>query len=436
MTSEVGNPSPSATLQSCLCSTASSFDTIEEAIADIRAGKLVIVVDDEDRENEGDFIGAAEKITPELVNFMTKYGRGLICVALTPERTIELDLDLMTPTNTALHETAFTVSVDYRHGTTTGISAADRAATIRALADPSVRPSDFARPGHVFPLRARPGGVLRRAGHTEAAVDLARLAGLYPAGVLVEILNDDGTMARVPELIELARRFGLRIITIKDLIAYRMRIERLINRLVEVDLPTKYGNFRLIAYEERYTGDVHLALVKGSWQEDEPVLVRVHSQCVTGDIFGSLRCDCGEQLAAAMRRVEAEGRGVVLYMKQEGRGIGLINKLRAYKLQEEQGLDTVEANLALGFQIDHRDYGIGCQILRDLGIRKLRLMTNNPRKRVGLAGYGLEIVERVPIEIPPNEVNRRYLLTKRDRMGHLILNYLDEHDRNALGQLF
>jgi 3,4-dihydroxy 2-butanone 4-phosphate synthase/GTP cyclohydrolase II len=416
--------------------TASSFDTIEEAIADIRAGKLVIVVDDEDRENEGDFIGAAEKITPELVNFMTKYGRGLICVALTPERTIELDLDLMTPTNTALHETAFTVSVDYRHGTTTGISAADRAATIRALADPSVRPSDFARPGHVFPLRARPGGVLRRAGHTEAAVDLARLAGLYPAGVLVEILNDDGTMARVPELIELARRFGLRIITIKDLIAYRMRIERLINRLVEVDLPTKYGNFRLIAYEERYTGDVHLALVKGSWQEDEPVLVRVHSQCVTGDIFGSLRCDCGEQLAAAMRRVEAEGRGVVLYMKQEGRGIGLINKLRAYKLQEEQGLDTVEANLALGFQIDHRDYGIGCQILRDLGIRKLRLMTNNPRKRVGLAGYGLEIVERVPIEIPPNEVNRRYLLTKRDRMGHLILNYLDEHDRNALGQLF
>uniref|UniRef100_A0A7V2F6A0 Riboflavin biosynthesis protein RibBA n=1 Tax=Rhodothermus marinus TaxID=29549 RepID=A0A7V2F6A0_RHOMR len=409
---------------------------MEDAIADIRAGKLVIVVDDEDRENEGDFIGAAEKITPEWVNFMTKYGRGLICVALTPERTVELDLDLMTPTNTALHETAFTVSVDYRHGTTTGISAADRAATIRALADPTARPSDFARPGHVFPLRARPGGVLRRAGHTEAAVDLARLAGLYPAGVLVEILNDDGTMARVPELVALARQFGLRLITIKDLIAYRMRTERLINRLVEVDLPTKYGNFRLIAYEERYTGDVHLALVKGSWQEDEPVLVRVHSQCVTGDIFGSLRCDCGEQLAAAMRRVEAEGRGVVLYMKQEGRGIGLVNKLRAYKLQDEQGLDTVEANLALGFQMDHRDYGIGCQILRDLGIRKLRLMTNNPRKRVGLAGYGLEIVERVPIEIPPNEVNRRYLLTKRDRMGHLILNHLDEHDRSVLGQLF
>ncbi len=416
--------------------TASLFDTIEDAISDIRAGKLVIVIDDEDRENEGDFIGAAEKITPEWVNFMTKYGRGLICVALTPERTIELDLDLMTPTNTALHETAFTVSVDYRHGTTTGISAADRAATIRALADPTARPSDFARPGHVFPLRARPGGVLRRAGHTEAAVDLARLAGLYPAGVLVEILNDDGTMARVPELVALARQFGLRLITIKDLIAYRMRTERLINRLVEVDLPTKYGNFRLIAYEERYTGDVHLALVKGSWQEDEPVLVRVHSQCVTGDIFGSLRCDCGEQLAAAMRRVEAEGQGVVLYMKQEGRGIGLVNKLRAYKLQDEQGLDTVEANLALGFQMDHRDYGIGCQILRDLGIRKLRLMTNNPRKRVGLAGYGLEIVERVPIEIPPNEVNRRYLLTKRDRMGHLILNHLDEHDRSVLGQLF
>jgi len=411
------------------------FDTIEDAIADIRAGKLVIVVDDEDRENEGDFIGAAEKITPELVNFMTKYGRGLICVALTPERTVELDLDLMTPTNTALHETAFTVSVDYRHGTTTGISAADRAATIRALADPSARPEDFARPGHVFPLRARPGGVLRRAGHTEAAVDLARLAGLYPAGVLVEILNDDGTMARVPELMEIARRFGLRIITIKDLIAYRMRTERLINRLGEVDLPTKHGHFRLIAYEERYTGDVHLALVKGSWTEDEPVLVRVHSQCVTGDIFGSLRCDCGEQLAAAMRRVEEEGRGVVLYMKQEGRGIGLVNKLRAYKLQDEQGLDTVEANLALGFQMDHRDYGIGCQILRDLGIRKLRLMTNNPRKRVGLAGYGLEIVERVPIEIPPNEVNRRYLLTKRDRMGHLILNHLDAHDQEALGQI-
>ena len=407
------------------------FDCIEDAIEDIRRGRLVIVVDDEDRENEGDFIGAAELITPELVNFMAREGRGLICVPLTRERTVALELDMMVTSNTALYDTPFTVSVDYNFGTTTGISAADRAKTIRALADPAARPHDFGRPGHVFPLRAQQGGVLRRAGHTEAAVDLARLAGLTPAGVLVEILNEDGTMARVPELMEIARRFGLRIITIKDLIAYRMRAEKLVRRVVDVALPTRYGDFRLIAYEERLTGEVHLALTKGTWDDGEPVLVRVHSQCVTGDIFGSKRCDCGDQLATALKRIEAEERGVVLYMKQEGRGIGLLNKLRAYKLQE-QGLDTVEANEALGFKMDHRDYGIGCQILRDLGLSRLRLMTNNPTKRIGLAGYGLEIVDRVPIEIPPNGVNRRYLQTKRDRMGHLLVEDLDEHDREAL----
>lgn len=411
--------------------TTTRFDTIEDAIADIREGRLVIVVDDEDRENEGDFIGAAEKVTPELVNFMATHGRGLICVPLTHERAVDLDLDLMVSSNTALFSTPFTVSVDYRLGTTTGISAADRAKTIRALADAESRPSDFARPGHVFPLRGQQGGVLRRAGHTEAAIDLARLAGLNPAGVLVEIMSRDGSMARVPELMEIAREFGLRIITIKDLIAYRMRTEKLVRRVIDVELPTLYGDFRLYAYEERLTGEVHLALVKGAWEEDEPVLVRVHSQCITGDIFGSKRCDCGDQLAMAMMQVEKEGRGVVLYMKQEGRGIGLLNKLRAYKLQE-QGLDTIEANEALGFHGDHRDYGIGCQILRDLGIRKLRLMTNNPTKRIGLAGYGLEIVERIPVEIPPNEFNEFYLRTKRDRMGHLILAELDAHDREAL----
>ncbi len=407
------------------------FDCIEDAIEDIRRGRLVIVVDDEDRENEGDFIGAAELITPELVNFMAREGRGLICVPLTRERTVALELDMMVTSNTALYDTPFTVSVDYNFGTTTGISAADRAKTIRALADPAARPHDFGRPGHVFPLRAQQGGVLRRAGHTEAAVDLARLAGLTPAGVLVEILNEDGTMARVPELTALARRFDMRLITIKDLIAYRMRAEKLVRRVVDVALPTRYGDFRLIAYEERLTGEVHLALTKGTWDDGEPVLVRVHSQCVTGDIFGSKRCDCGDQLATALKRIEAEERGVVLYMKQEGRGIGLLNKLRAYKLQE-QGLDTVEANEALGFKMDHRDYGIGCQILRDLGLSRLRLMTNNPTKRIGLAGYGLEIVDRVPIEIPPNGVNRRYLQTKRDRMGHLLVEDLDEHDREAL----
>ncbi len=407
------------------------FDRIEDALADIREGRLIIVVDDEDRENEGDFVGAAARVTPEQVNFMAKEGRGLICVPLTRERTVALELDMMVTSNTALYDTPFTVSVDYNLGTTTGISAADRARTIRALADPEARAHHFGRPGHVFPLRAREGGVLRRAGHTEAAVDLARMAGLFPAGVLVEIMNDDGTMARVPELKAIARKFDMRIITIKDLIAYRMRHEKLIRRVVEVAMPTRFGDFRLVAFEERLTGDVHLALTKGAWDEDEPVLVRVHSQCVTGDIFGSMRCDCGDQLARALRQVEAEGRGVVLYMKQEGRGIGLLNKLRAYRLQEE-GLDTVEANEALGFKMDHRDYGIGCQILRDLGVRKLRLMTNNPTKRIGLAGYGLEIVERVPIEIPPNEVNEGYLRTKRDRMGHLILDNADTHDEDVL----
>lgn len=410
------------------------FDTIENAVAAIKQGRLVIVVDDEDRENEGDFVGAAEAITPELVNFMATEGRGLICVPITRERTVELDLDMMASSNTSLHETSFTVSVDYRIGTTTGISAADRAKTIAALADPKARPADFARPGHVFPLRSFDGGVLRRAGHTEAATDLARMAGFSSAGVLVEILNEDGTMARIPELMELARRFDMPIITIKDLIAYRMRNDLLVRRVIQVDMPTRFGAFKMTAFEERLTGDVHLAMHKGEWQEGEPVLVRVHSQCVTGDIFGSMRCDCGDQLARALQQIEKEGKGLLLYMKQEGRGIGLVNKLKAYKLQQE-GMDTVDANLALGFKIDHRDYGIGCQILRDMHVTRLRLMTNNPKKRVGLAGYGLEIVDRVPIEIPPNAVNEEYLKTKRDRMGHMILTELDEHDQEALRKI-
>ena len=412
----------------------SVFDSIEAALDDIRNGRLVIVVDDEDRENEGDFVGAAELVTPESVNFMATHGRGLICVPVTRDRSVALGLDMMVDANSALYDTAFTVSVDYAKGTTTGISAQDRAKTIRGLADPSAKSADFGRPGHVFPLRAQTGGVLRRAGHTEAAVDLARLAGLQPAGVLVEIMNEDGSMARVPDLMPVAERFGMKIITIKDLIAYRMQHEVLIKRLVEVEMPTQFGDFRLIAFEERLSGDNHLALVRGEWDENTPVLVRVHSQCVTGDIFGSKRCDCGDQLARALRQVEREGSGVVLYMKQEGRGIGLINKLRAYKLQEE-GMDTVEANEALGFKMDHRDYGIGCQILRDLGVRKMRLMTNNPQKRVALTGYGLEITERVSIEIPPNEVNARYLETKRDRMGHLILGDESEHDRDVLRRI-
>ncbi len=397
------------------------LDTIEEAIEDIKNGKIIIVVDDEDRENEGDFICAAECVTPEIINFMATHGRGLICASLIEDRCDELKLDLMVGQNTAAFETPFTVSVDLiGHGCTTGISAHDRFKTIRALVDPDTRPEDLGRPGHIFPLRAKRGGVLRRAGHTEAAMDFARLAGFKPAGVLVEILKEDGTMARLPDLRKVADRFGLKLVTIKDLIEYRIRTESLIERDVDVDMPTEYGHFRLVAYKQTSTQETHLALVKGTWAKDEPVLVRVHSSCLTGDIFGSCRCDCGQQLHRAMQMVEHEGKGVVLYMKQEGRGIGLLNKLRAYKLQEN-GLDTVDANLKLGFDMDERDYGVGAQILRDLGITKIRLMTNNPKKRVGLMGYGLEIVENVPIEIAPNPHNEKYLLTKRDRLGHTIL---------------
>ncbi len=398
------------------------LDSIESAIEDIKAGKLVIVVDDDDREDEGDFITAARNITPEVINFMTKHGRGLICVPLLDERCNELDLELMVNNNTALHETAFTVSVDLLgHGCTTGISAHDRAKTVQALIDPATKPEDLGRPGHIFPLRAKKGGVLRRAGHTEAAIDLARLAGFEPAGVLVEIMNDDGTMARLPQLKKVAEKFDFKLISIKDLIEYRVKRDSLIEEIVSVDMPTKYGHFKLIAFQEKNTTNEHLALVKGSWEKDEPVLVRVHSSCFTGDILGSLRCDCGEQLHAAMKMVEKEGKGAILYMNQEGRGIGLLNKLKAYRLQE-QGMDTVEANLHLGFQMDQRDYGVGAQILRYLGITKLRLLSNNPKKRVGLIGYGLEIVENIPVEIHPNPHNERYLQTKRDKLGHEILD--------------
>ncbi len=398
-----------------------TLNSIEEALEDLRNGQVIIVVDDEDRENEGDFICAAETITPEIVNFMARYGRGLICAPITEERCEELGLQLMVNSNTAMHETAFTVSIDLiGHGCTTGISAYDRATCIRALCDPAISPGEFARPGHIFPLRAKKGGVLRRTGHTEAAVDLARLAGLYPAGCLVEILNEDGSMARLPQLFEVAEEHGLKIISIKDLVAYRMRTERIVRREVSVNMPTKYGDFELIAYRQSTTDEIHLALKKGSWTEDEPVLVRVHSSCETGDILGSLRCDCGDQLHLAMQMVEREGKGVVLYMRQEGRGIGLLNKLKAYHLQE-QGLDTVEANVQLGFQMDQRDYGVGAQILRDLGLGKIRLISNNPKKRIGLIGYGLEIVDNVPIETVPNEHNEHYLKTKRDKMGHQIL---------------
>jgi 3,4-dihydroxy 2-butanone 4-phosphate synthase/GTP cyclohydrolase II len=397
------------------------LSSIESAIEDIKLGKLVIVVDDEDRENEGDFITAARKVTPEVINFMSKHGRGLICAPLVEERCDELGLELMVNNNTALHETQFTVSVDLLgHGCTTGISAHDRAGTVQALIDPATKPEDLGRPGHIFPLRAKRGGVLRRAGHTEATIDLARLAGYEPAGVLVEIMNEDGTMARMPELVEIAARFGLKIISIKDLIEFRLKTDSLIEEIVRVDMPTKYGHFKLIAFKEKNTNNEHLALIKGEWKPDEPVLVRVHSSCFTGDILGSFRCDCGEQLHEAMRMVEAEGKGVILYMNQEGRGIGLVNKLRAYKLQEE-GMDTVEANLHLGFPMDKRDYGVGAQILRYLGISKLRLISNNPRKRAGLLGYGLEIVESVPVEIRPNPHNERYLETKRDKLGHEIM---------------
>jgi 3,4-dihydroxy 2-butanone 4-phosphate synthase/GTP cyclohydrolase II len=397
------------------------LDTIESAIEDLKQGKLLIVVDDEDRENEGDFITAAANVTPEIINFMSKFGRGLICAPITEERCDELKLNLMVENNTVLHQTPFTVSVDLiGHGCTTGISAHDRSQTVQALINPNTKPEDLGRPGHIFPLRAKSAGVLRRAGHTEATVDLARLAGFEPAGVLVEIMNDDGTMARLPQLMDIAKKFDLKIISIKDLIEYRLNHESLIEEEVRVQLPTKHGNFELVAFRQTTTGEHHLALKKGEWDKDEPVLVRVHSSCFTGDILHSLRCDCGDQLQKAMEMVEKEGRGVVLYMNQEGRGIGLMNKLKAYKLQEE-GKDTVEANLELGFKNDQRDYGVGAQILRHLGVSKIRLMTNNPRKRAGLSGYGLEIVENVPIEIRPNPHNEFYLQTKRDKLGHEIL---------------
>lgn len=395
------------------------FASIEEAIEDIRKGKLVIVTDDEDRENEGDFVAAAEKITPELINFMAKYGRGLICISLTKERLERLKIPEMVNNNTAKLGTAFTVSVDVIKGTTTGISAYDRALTIKALIDPKTKPEDLARPGHIFPLRAQEGGVLRRAGHTEASVDLAKLTGLYPAGVLCEIMDSDGNMARLPKLEKVARRFGLKIITIKDLIDYRSRKEKLVRRVVETTLPTPYGSFRLIVYESILDRDYHLALVKGEVKGKKDVLVRVHSQCLTGDVFHSLRCDCGDQLQMALKLIQKEECGVLLYMRQEGRGIGLLNKLKAYALQDK-GLDTVEANLALGLEPDLRDYGIGAQILVDLGLSSIRLLTNNPRKVVGLEGYGLKITKRLPIIIKPNKINKKYLITKRDRLGHLL----------------
>ena len=397
------------------------LDSIESAIEDIKNGKLVIVVDDEDRENEGDFITAAQNVTPAIINFMSTHGRGLICAPLAEDRCDELNLQAMVSDNTSLHATPFTVSIDLLgNGCTTGISAHDRAKTVQALVDPQTKPEDLGRPGHIFPLRAKKGGVLRRAGHTEATIDLARLAGFGPAGVLVEIMNEDGTMARLPELKEIAARFDLKLVSIKDLIAYRLSKESLIKEEEKVNMPTKYGMFELIAFQQINTGEVHLAIKKGSWQKNEPVLVRVHSSCMTGDILGSLRCDCGDQLHHALRMVEAEGKGLVLYMNQEGRGIGLLNKLKAYKLQED-GMDTVEANLELGFGMDERDYGVGAQILRHLGISKMRLMSNNPRKRAGLLGYGLEVVETVPIEIVPNIHNEKYLTTKRDKLGHEIL---------------
>lgn len=395
------------------------LNTIEEAIKDIQSGKIVIVVDDADRENEGDFITAARNVTPEIINFMATHGRGLICAAITEKRCEELELDMMVSNNTSSHATPFTVSVDLiGHGCTTGISASDRSKTVQALINPATKPADLGRPGHIFPLKAKNGGVIRRSGHTEATVDLARLAGFEPAGVLVEIMNEDGTMARLPDLLEIARRFNLKIVSIEDLICYRLKQESLIKREVEIKLPTTWGDFELIAYRQVTTDQEHMAIVKGSWEKDEPVMVRVHSSCVTGDIFGSCRCDCGPQLHKAMEMVEKEGKGVILYMNQEGRGIGLLNKLRAYKLQE-QGMDTVQANLELGFKMDERDYGVGAQILRDLGITKMRLMSNNPTKRAGLIGYGLEIVETIPIIIESNKHNALYLETKKLKMGHI-----------------
>ena len=393
------------------------LSTIDEALQDFREGKFVIVVDDEDRENEGDFITAAEMITPEKVNFMLQNGRGVLCAPITISRARELELDHQVQENTSMLGTPFTVTVDLLEGCTTGVSTHDRAATIRALADPSRKPSDFGRPGHINPLYAQDKGVLRRAGHTEAAIDLARLSGLQPAAALIEILNEDGTMARMPQLQEVAARHGLKIITIKDLIAYRMKQESLVEKGVEADMPTVYGHFRIIPFRQKSNGLEHVALIKGSWQAGEPVMVRMHSSCLTGDTFGSQRCDCGEQLHQAMQMIEKEGRGAIVYLSQEGRGIGLMNKIAAYKLQE-QGDDTVDANIHLGFRPDERDYGVGAQILHELGISKLRLITNNPVKRVGLEGYGLEIVENIPVIIEPNKYNRRYLETKRIRMGH------------------
>ena len=393
------------------------LSSIEEALDDVRQGKFVIVVDDEDRENEGDFIISAEKITEDDVNFMLRYGRGVLCAPITEERAAELELDMQVIENTSMLGTPFTVTVDLLEGCTTGVSMHDRAATIRALADPSRKPSDFGRPGHINPLRARSKGVLRRAGHTEAAVDLMKLAGLYPGAALIEIINEDGTMARLPQLREVANRFGLKIIAIKDLIAYRLRTESTVVKGVEVDMPTAYGHFRLIPFMQKSNGLEHVAIFKGDWGQDEPVLVRVHSSCATGDIFGSMRCDCGEQLHKAMEMIEKAGKGVVVYLNQEGRGIGLMEKMKAYKLQEE-GMDTVDANLCLGHKVDERDYGVGAQILRSLGIGKMRLMTNNPVKRVGLEAYGLEIAEIVPLETTPNPYNERYLRTKQERMGH------------------
>lgn len=398
----------------------SRLNSIEEALADLKQGKVIIVVDDESRENEGDFITAAQNATPEVVNFMATYGRGLICTPLTAGRCKDLKLDMMVAQNTSFMETPFTVSVDLLgHGCSTGISASDRSKTIKALADPGINGDELGRPGHIFPLRAAEGGVLRRAGHTEASVDLARMAGFEPAGVLVEIMNPDGTMARLPELFEIAEKFGLKIISIEDLISYRLKNETLITKEVDVKLPTEWGHFDLHAYKQIDNGLEHLALVKGTWKKDEPILIRVHSSCMTGDIFGSCRCDCGPQLRAAMKMIEKEGKGVLLYINQEGRGIGLLNKLKAYKLQE-QGRDTVEANLELGFKMDERDYGVGAQILRDLGVHKMKLITNNPTKRAGLISYGLEIVDNIPLEIKSNQHNRLYLKSKRDKLGHTL----------------
>ena len=394
------------------------LNTIEEALEDFRQGKFVIVVDDEDRENEGDFIIAAEKITPEKVNFMLTVGRGVLCTPITEERCKELDLEMQVTDNTSLLGTPFTVTVDrIGAGCTTGVSMSDRATTIRSLADPTMKPTDFGRPGHVNPLCARSKGVLVRAGHTEAAVDLARLSGLYPAAALIEIINEDGTMARLPQLYEIAKKYDMKLIAIKDLIEYRLRQESLVERGVEVNMPTEYGDFRIIPFRQTSNGLEHVALVKGEWKADEPVLVRMHSSCMTGDIFASKRCDCGEQLHEAMRKIEAAGKGVLVYMIQEGRGIGLMNKIKAYKLQED-GMDTVDANLHLGFKADERNYGVGASILRELGIRKVRLMTNNPMKRIGLEGFGISIVENIPIEVKPNPYNEKYLHTKKDRMGH------------------